>query len=221
MTMRVFHCAVIAGFVLLFATASYAHRVNVFAWVEGSEVHVESEFSRGNPVKGGGVEVRRVDTDEVLASGATDDTGLFVFALPEALQADPANLEVMVKAGQGHLGSWTVRAQDYAGPAGGSTDSEPAMPASEPSEKTVEQGRSMHTRSMHTGALDAESAEAFQARLEEVIEHKLDEKLTPLVRAVNRMQEDAGPSMSDVFGGIGYLIGLAGLVAYFKSRREH
>ncbi len=214
--MRVFHCAVIAGFVLLFATASHAHRVNVFAWVEGSEVLVESEFSRGNPVKGGGVEVRRVDTGDVLASGATDDDGLFTFALPEAIQTDPADLEVTVKAGQGHVGNWTVRAQDYAGAAGGSADSASAVPAPEPSEKTVEQGRPSHI-----AALDAESTEAFQARLEEVIEQKLDEKLTPLVRAVNRMQEDAGPSMSDVFGGIGYLIGLAGLTAYFKSRREH
>lgn len=213
--MRIFSLALVGLLILCAASTVQAHRVNVFAWVEGDTIHVESEFSRGNPVKGGGVEVRRADSGDVLVAGQTDDAGLFAFQVPESALADPADLEVEVNAGQGHRSSWIVRTQDYAGSGVDPAERSAAQPASETLESIA-----ANDRSMQTAALDAEAVEALQLRIEHVVEQKLDEKLTPLVRAVNRIQEDAGPSVSDIFGGIGYLIGLAGLVAYFKSRRR-
>jgi len=69
-------------FLLLWAAidtpAALAHKVNVFAWIEGDTVHTESKFSGGRRAKGATVEVYDA-ADLLLLSGKTDDRGCFSF----------------------------------------------------------------------------------------------------------------------------------------------
>lgn len=60
--------------------------------------------------------------------------------------------------------------------------------------------------------LRAEDVEAIVAR-------QLDAKIGPLARMMVDMQ-DKGPSVADIFGGIGYILGLVGLGAYVRYRRD-
>ncbi len=45
----------------------------------------------------------------------------------------------------------------------------------------------------------------------------LDAKLAPIRRAVLEGTED-GPGLREIIGGIGWIFGLVGVAAYFKSR---
>ncbi|MFW5735088.1 MAG: hypothetical protein ACOCWR_08520 [Oceanidesulfovibrio sp.] len=178
---------------------------------------MESEFSRGNPVQGGEITVVRAGSDEVLAAGLTDDTGAFAFTLPESLLRQPADLEVVVDAGHGHRNSWTVRAQDYAQLSGNAETAE-ADAEDAPSSDHIHPVR--ENAPVEQASVDSATIDAMERRLGQMVDKKLDEKLAPLVRAVNHMQKDAGPSVTDVLGGIGFLVGLAGLFVYFTSRRK-
>ena len=86
------------------AGSASAHRVNVFAWVEGDTVYVEGKFPGGKKVKAGKIVV--LDPRGVeLVSGLTNDQGEYSFKVPR--QTD---LRIVLSAGQGHQGEWVVRA---------------------------------------------------------------------------------------------------------------
>ena len=51
-----------------------------------------------------------------------------------------------------------------------------------------------------------------------MVEAALEKKLAPIQRHLE--QQDQGPALKDIFGGIGYIVGLVGLVAYLRSRRN-
>ena len=53
--------------------------------------------------------------------------------------------------------------------------------------------------------------------LEQLLSAALEQKLAP-IRHMLAEQYNAGPSLRDIIGGLGWLMGLAGLAAYFKSR---
>ena len=84
------------------APSAYAHKVTVFAWVEGDTVHTESKFSGGRRARQATIEVYD-DQDKRLLTGQTDDNGQFSFKIPE----DSA-LRIVLHAGMGHQtsGAW-------------------------------------------------------------------------------------------------------------------
>jgi len=41
-----------------------------------------------------------------------------------------------------------------------------------------------------------------------------------LAREVALLHQEKGPSLTDIIGGIGYIIGIMGLLMYFKARRR-
>ena len=64
---------------LLTHTAALAHRVNVFAYVEGGDVVVECSYSKSKRVNRGTIEVLSLQSGESLLSGETDEAGRFRF----------------------------------------------------------------------------------------------------------------------------------------------
>jgi nickel transport protein len=59
-----------------------AHRADVFAWVEGDTVHVESKFSGGKKMKAGKISVVDPKGNE-LVKGVTNEQGEFSFKIPK------------------------------------------------------------------------------------------------------------------------------------------
>ena len=58
-----------------------AHRVTVFAWVEGDVVHTQSKFGGGRKPQGATIQV--YDQQNILqVEGKTDDQGVFTFKAP-------------------------------------------------------------------------------------------------------------------------------------------
>ena len=66
----------------LWISFAHAHRVTIFAWVEGDIVHTESKFSGGKKVKHSPVEVYDNLGNKIL-EGKTDGDGKFSFKVPK------------------------------------------------------------------------------------------------------------------------------------------
>lgn len=171
-----------------------AHKVTIFAWAEGDQVFTQSKFSGGKTVKNGKVEV--FDTQgEKLMEGRTDDKGEFSFEVPKV-----ADLNIVLTAGMGHQNSWRLSAVDL----GAAASAPPPAVAPEAPIQPYPQAE--------VPGLTAQAVEAIVAR-------QLDQKLQPLTRMMAATQAK-GPSASDIFGGIGYILGLVGLGAYVRYRKD-
>jgi nickel transport protein len=90
-----------------------AHRVNLFAWVEGDTVYVESKFSGGKRVNSGKIIVLDAEGTELL-NGTTSENGEFSFKVPKKTE-----LKIVLEAGEGHRAEWTLAASEIEMPAAG------------------------------------------------------------------------------------------------------
>jgi nickel transport protein len=89
-------------FTLLTGTA-FAHKVNIFAYIEGNTVYTESYFPDGRAVEDGKITV--VDSnEETLLEGRTDEKGLFSFAIPKK-----EDLVIILDAGMGHKNHFELK----------------------------------------------------------------------------------------------------------------
>ena len=190
----------VAALMLLTAGAALAHRVNVFAWVEGDTVFVECKYPDGTKVHEGVIRVLDSASKELL-SGKTNDKGEFSFRVPKL-----DDLTVVLEAGMGHRGDWPLSRQDLspAGEAPGQTS--PA--ASQPAPKT---------EAPAAKELSPAAASPLPAGIDQAIEKALDKKLAPVMKMLAEMHEQK-VRMTDVLGGLGYIFGLVGVAAYFKRK---
>jgi nickel transport protein len=99
------------------------------------------------------------------------------------------SLDIVLKAGAGHQGHWEI-------PAESSEKENNAV-----LEKTKKQ----------------EGVQANPEELEAIVEKVMDKKLKPVITMLMD-QQDSDPSVTDIIGGIGYIIGLTGLAAWFSGR---
>ena len=191
----------------LMVNSAFAHRVNVFAWVEDDTIHVQSKFSGGKKVNGGKVVVMDSQGVELL-SGLTNDQGEFSFKVPK--QSD---LRIIITAGQGHRGEWTVRKTELQG----------ATPETGPKTVVPERTASSHAPGSEVASavshISSSGTNINPEELEAIVESVLDRKLQPLARMLADMQQE-GPGVSDIFAGIGYILGLVGIAAYVQTRKK-
>lgn len=182
-------------FCLLYPGVAMAHRVNVFAWVEGDSIHTESKFSGGKRVKEGEVIVYDLKGNKLL-SGKTNQEGEFSFKIPQKTA-----MKIVLRAGMGHMGEWTVPLNEI-DPQQSGADATAAQkvkseaPEPEVVKPTVDLNQMRHA-----------------------LEQSLDRRLSPVLKRLAEAQ-DKGPTLRDVLGGIGYILGLMGLVAYIHFRRK-
>lgn len=196
-------------FVVVSSSPAFGHKVRIFAWQEGDFIHTESKFSGGRAARGATISVTNdaegADT-KILLRGTTDSKGQFSFQLPKT---DAATLNIIVDSGDGHKNSW--------------------LHSLSPSLSPVEAAATQPTASYATGEAEIteqtpatakdDHAVLTKADLELVVSRVLEEKLAPLRRSLAENQ-NSGPSIQDILGGIGYILGLAGIAAYFKSRNS-
>ena len=131
-----------------------------------------------------------------LLSGKTDAQGEFSFKV-----LGKTGLKIVIQAGMGHRGEWTIPAGDIA----------PLEPKSEPAV-------SQETPSI-TSKPQIEASSVNLDQMREVIEQSLDRRLGPVFKMFAESQDKA-PTLHDILGGIGYIFGLLGLAAYIHFRRE-
>jgi len=172
-----------------------AHKVSIFAYVEGDSVYTLSKFSGGKKVQNGRIEVYDTESNKLLG-GLTDDQGEFAFKIPKM-----SALRVVLVAGTGHKNHWDIPLEEISG-----LPDEPG--AGQTGAPTV-----------NARPEDARPAVIDNGALQAAIEKALDSKLKPVIKLLAESQQK-GPSLTEVLGGIGYIFGLVGIVAYFKSRQR-
>ncbi|GAB7079324.1 cobalamin biosynthesis protein CbiL [Megalodesulfovibrio paquesii] len=209
-------CLMVLMLTLCAPVPAWAHRVNVFAWVQQGEVVVEGGFARGNPARGAAVEAFIPGQDTPVFRGNTDDEGLLRFALPEAAMGH--GLRIVLSAGEGHRNEWLLAAEELAGQAvsASAPATDPAAaPASGPAASDVPaQSAVLPATGLPTGLAEAQ--------LEQMIAEAVRREVSPLQRQIAELQRELlqpGPSVQDITAGIGFLFGLAGVAMLVKRRR--
>ncbi len=94
---------------LTYAVPVKAHRINVFAWVEGNTVHTESFFSDGTKAANARIEVFSPD-DALLLEGPTDQEGIYVFETSVV-----ADLKIVLNESTGHRAEYFLSASEFGG----------------------------------------------------------------------------------------------------------
>ncbi len=179
------------------AKTAHAHKVTIFAWVEGNHIYTESQFSGGRKVNNGKIQVFD-NKGKLLLEGSTDAKGNFAFDVPKI-----CDLKIVLKAGMGHQNHWIVPEAEIREAAG--------LPRQGPKEDISENAVAP--------AGPPAPAATLSPELEKKLEQILDRKLHPLVRQLAELQ-NRGPNLQDILGGIGYILGLVGLGAYIRFRRQ-
>ncbi|HHF98560.1 MAG TPA: hypothetical protein ENL39_03620 [Candidatus Aerophobetes bacterium] len=179
-------------FLLTITSFVFAHKVNIFAYVEGDTVYTESYFSDGKKVDGGKVEVYDSQGNKLL-EGETDKDGQFNFKLPKK-----DDLKIVLIATMGHRASYTLSKDELPDIA-----MMPGLKKSGFEEESKVKG----------------STQVDLDQVKEVIDSCLDEKLKPVMRELAKMQQKK-ISFTEVIGGIGYIFGITGIIFYFVGKKR-
>jgi len=199
-------CLILFSF--LAVDSAFAHKVTIFAWVEGDTVYTESKFSGGRKAKNAPVEVYDARGNKLL-EGKTDNNGEFFFKAPRKTE-----LKIVLLAGMGHKAEWTIPIEEFEG--NNFEYTEKTVPR-EPT--TTKPGKIK--KSVPVFREDASTSPCLASEdIQDAVEKALDKKLKPVIKKLNKLSHDHGPAASDIIGGIGYIIGLVGIGAYFNYRRK-
>ncbi len=184
----------------LFPSHAFAHKIHVFAWVANSIVTVEAEFSSNRPLIEGKVVVKDKVTNTILLQGKSNSKGIFTFQIPEKAKKESLDLLITVSGGEGHQSDWLITAADYL--------SQKEQSQAQP----VTASASQKITPLLPGKID-------QTEFTTILAELLEKELAPIKRSLAKA-ENRKPDLRDILGGLGYLLGLAGLVAWLRNRPQ-
>lgn len=177
--------------VIMTSSNAFAHKVNIFAYVEGDTVYTESYFPDGKKVEDGVVEVYDSQGNKLL-EGKTNKDGQFSFKPPKK-----DDLKIVLNASMGHKNSYI-------------------LPEDEISDIMVGQ-KLQESGSKDFEVKEAAKVDLDQIKI--IIDSSLNERLKPIMRELKKTQQK-GVSLTEVIGGIGYIFGIIGVILYFVSKKE-
>ncbi len=195
---------------LLFVSFANAHKVSIYAYAENGLVHSESYFVDGTKCKHSLLEVFDKKDGTKLLEGKTDEEGKFSFKIPKA-----TSLKLVLHASMGHQADFTI-GEDEVREAKG-VKQPPKSPSVKVPSKS-ERSAAMKTQKKETAEM-AELKGISESKIESIVESAVEKKLQPVMGMLVKLQESSGkPGFTEIIGGIGYIIGILGIVAYFKAR---
>jgi nickel transport protein len=175
--------------------SAFAHKVNIFAYMERDKVYTESYFNDGKKCVDSKIEVFD-NQGNILLEGLTDEEGMFSFEIPSEDVIDE-DLKVILTASMGHRAEYIIRADEL-------------RDVAELIEEKLEEPVTV---------LSPEVSSFDLKEIQSLIEDALDKKLEPIMREIKKSQEDR-ISPTEIIGGVGYIIGIFGIIAYFLSRKR-
>ncbi len=189
---------------LITALPAMAHKIFMTAWVEEDSAFLEAGFGDGSLAKNAEVTVFD-DVGNELLKGKTNDQGEYSFKIPKKCA-----LKLKVNAGMGHQTEAYIPLEDVQA-------AFPDEPSTAVRADQAAQPASAQALAAPAGTPAVASVSAKE--IERIVEKSLDKKLKPIIRRLAQ-KEDVGPEFKDIAGGIGYILGLVGLGAYFNYRKR-
>jgi len=144
--------------VVSFNPPALAHKVIIFAWVEGDTIYTQSKFSDGKRATGAQVLVFDRDGRQLL-EGKTGGGGEFSFKIPGV-----TDLGIVLDAGAGHKAEWRIPESEILEARG-----------------VLEKKRSDEPSQSMAVCLSKEE-------IKEIVEDSLDRRLRPIVRMMTESQ---------------------------------
>ena len=151
------------SFIILFLTIvvltgshvpALAHKVMIFAWVEGDTVFTESKFSGGKKAVNAPVVIFDKDGKKLL-EGKTDNKGEFSFKIPKV-----SDLRIVLDAGMGHKAEWTVPESD------------------------IREAGAILEKNSAVGSSGSIAVGVSKEEVRKIVEDSLDKKLRPILRMI-------------------------------------
>jgi nickel transport protein len=198
---------------------AYAHKVNIFAFAENGRVHAEGYFVDGSKCKNSLIEVIDNKTGERLLEGSTNASGQFSFDIPRV-----TSIKLILHAGTGHQNEYIISEKEIE-----ESMSDRKQDLKEKINAQIEKKADNFLKKKSQVTEQKEQTTAVQdaigfahqnsADIEASIEKVIDRKLQPVIRILMNLQEKSEkPGTTEILGGIGYIIGILGIFAYFKRK---
>jgi len=208
---------------LLCPLAALAHKVSVFAYVDGPNIVIDAFYSKSNKVNHGRITVQNAATGEEYLRATTDENGALTIPVPTKAIAAKADLRVLLAAGEGHQNEVLVTASEYAGLTAKAQPAAPAAKAPATAQAAPKTAAALAPPAQAPG-LAAQRApqldEAALARIvEQAVERAVDARMAPVKRLLLESAQQ-GPGPTEIVGGIGYIVGLFGVAAFLSARRK-
>jgi nickel transport protein len=192
------------------ATPAAAHNVFVFASARDHRIEGEVYFRGGTPARDAKVTVVGPG-GETLGNTTTDEKGEFAF--PVRFRCDH---KLIADVGEGHRAEFTVSAEELPDdlPAPGGTDTASLKQPDEAEATSPDQPAQQAAPPASTGSVQATAkVESLKADIQ-----ALDRQIAQLRKDLNRSQSEL--RLRDILGGVGYILGVMGLVFYFLGVRR-
>lgn len=227
-----------------------AHRLNIYAWLEGNQIVVESNFGKDHPARNAQIRIVDSDTGQVLMEGRTSANGIYTFPVPKVVQ-DGHGLKVEVNAGQGHFNDWKMTASELYAAASLTAgfdqeridnmreNNSQSAPRADSSAQNVPASPRGAYQIPPSGSLSAQTQAGSEPanipapsaqnipmpngpaheQMRGIIEEAMANQLRSVHQAIAR-QNSSGPTLVNVIGGLGWIVGLVGIYLYSRARRE-
>lgn len=176
-----------------------AHHLGVFAYANGPDIVVTASFGNNRPDVNGRVTVTD-SRGRILFRGNTDSKGQLIFPRPQLGPQD--TLKIVVSGGPGHQGAWTMTPDDLGTGAGDFPGTGNAAITEKPAKEPQ----------FSTDKID-------QQKLARLVSQAVAREIGPL-KAMMVRHMDSGPSLKNIVGGVGWLVGIGGLLAAWSSRKK-
>lgn len=185
------------------STIALAHKVNLFAYAEDGVVYTESYFSDGRKVVNSMIEVFDAKNDTLLLTGKTDNNGEFSFRIPQA-----TGLRIVLTASMGHKNEYLLSEDEVREASSGGKPSVKALPESAKKERKE--------------AAPENLTQVYDRELETIVEQVIEKKTAPIMKKLTKIEEQMQkPSLQEILGGVGYILGLMGIGIYFRYKSKH
>ncbi len=188
-----------------------AHKALFFAYMEGGELVGEGGFPGGKACKGCPVIVYDAATGLELMRGNTDENGIWRTVLPKEAAKAVYGLKIILTGGEGHQAEWLLEPEEYL-----DVSTLPAAKPAPEAEVATKPAPKAKTTANPASTVDVED---LRVMVVQSVEKALDKKLGPIRRQLAKAL-DPGPTLASIMGGMGWLVGLAGIVAWFRSKQS-
>ena len=210
--MKIRFCILVLAIVVAALSGkAFAQDLKIFAWLENDTILVQCDFDRGRPAPDASITVYDSVDRRELAHGVTNRQGRYAFPVPEVIRRGHGLL-IIADAGKGHRGGWAMDASElYAAASLTAGFDEAALAA---------RGQAPGHVSLQTTPVDAPAAQGPLTRehVRDIVNEALELKLAPI-----RQQMAASSSwtlLAEIIGGLGWIVGLIGIVCYFRARKS-
>ncbi len=188
-------------FTLWFPYIAFSHGIKITARMDNSMLMVESALAGHRLPPGSEVVIINNHSKKELLKGTSTDKGFFSIQLPADLLAKPVDLLIRVSDRYGHHAKTVVRHEMYEGLALHKQNQVPQSHSHQHIEDQIQKEITLSPETLH-----------------KMMDELLEQKLSPVRAQLAALEKDR-VSFRDIIGGIGYLVGLAGLATWMRNRK--